>query len=71
MSIDPDEIRSMTMEERLKLLEDLRLELTKLRAQAKMGTLDNTSRIRIVRKNIARILTIINEEKRKIEKGKK
>jgi len=71
MSIDPDEIRSMTMEERIKLLEDLRLELMKLRAQAKMGTLDNTSRIRIVRKNIARILTIINEEKRKIEKGKK
>ncbi|RLG86916.1 MAG: 50S ribosomal protein L29 [Thermoprotei archaeon] len=69
--MDPDEIRSMTMEERIKLLEDLRLELMKLRAQAKMGTLDNTSRIRIVRKNIARILTIINEEKRKIEKGKK
>ena len=71
MSIDPDEIRSMSMEERLKLLEDLRLELMKLKAQAKMGTLDNTSRIRIIRKNIARILTIINEEKRKVEKGKK
>ena len=71
MSIDPDEIRSMSMEERLKLLEDLRLELMKLKAQARMGTLDNTSRIRIIRKNIARILTIINEEKRKVEKGKK
>ena len=71
MSIDPDEIRSMSMEERLKLLEELRLELMKLRAQAKMGTLDNPSRIRIVRKNIARILTIINEEKKSKEKSRK
>ncbi len=75
MSLDPDEIRAMSMEERLKLLEELRLELMKLRAQAKMGTLDNPARIRVIRKNIARILTIINEEKRKKEpqrrKGKK
>jgi len=71
MSIDPDEIRSMSVEERLKLLEELRLELMKLRAQAKMGTLDNPSRIRIVRKNIARILTIINEEKKSKEKSRK
>ena len=60
--LDPDEIRSMSREERLKLLATLRLELARLREQARVGTLANTARIRIVRKNIARILTIMREE---------
>ncbi|MEM4731607.1 MAG: 50S ribosomal protein L29, partial [Desulfurococcaceae archaeon] len=33
----PDEIRKMSPEERVKKLEELRLELLKLRMQAKMG----------------------------------
>jgi large subunit ribosomal protein L29 len=37
-------------------------ELAKLRAQAAMGTLDKPHKIRITRKNIARILTILREE---------
>ncbi len=65
--LKPDEIRAMSPEERLKLLSELRIELAKLREQARVGTLTNVGKIRIVRKNIARILTIINEEK----KGKK
>jgi len=65
--LKPDEIRAMSLEERLKLLSELRIELAKLREQARVGTLTNVSKIRIIRKNIARILTIINEEK----KGKK
>lgn len=60
----PDEIRKMNIDERLKKLEELRLELVKLRLQAKMGLLKDTSRIRNIRKDIARILTIINEEER-------
>ncbi len=62
MSISAEEIRKMPMEERLKLLNELRLELMKLRAQAAMGTLTNVGRIKVVRKNIARILTINREE---------
>ncbi|MEL9940067.1 MAG: 50S ribosomal protein L29 [Ignisphaera sp.] len=62
-----EEIRSMSMEERLRLLNELKLELTRLLTQARTGTLTNVARIRIVRKNIARILTVINEER----KGKK
>ncbi|MEM1644294.1 MAG: 50S ribosomal protein L29 [Ignisphaera sp.] len=58
------EIRSMNAEERLKLLNELRRELVRLYSQAKSGTLTNVARIRIVKKNIARILTIINEEKK-------
>ncbi len=68
MSLSATEIRNMSREERLKLLNELRLELMKLRAQAVMGTLTNTGRIRIIRKNIARILTVLREEEIKSEK---
>lgn len=60
-----DEIRKMTPEERLRKLNELRLELVKLRLQARMGTLTNTARIRNVRRDIARILTVMREEKGK------
>jgi len=66
--LKPDEIRAMSLEERLKLLSELRIELAKLREQARVGTLTNVSKIRIIRKNIARILTIINEEKKSKKK---
>ncbi|MEL9908803.1 MAG: 50S ribosomal protein L29 [Desulfurococcus sp.] len=56
------EIRRMAPEERLRKLNELRLELVKLRLQARMGTLTNTARIRNVRRDIARISTVINEE---------
>ncbi|MEM0043448.1 MAG: 50S ribosomal protein L29 [Sulfolobales archaeon] len=52
----------MSKEDRLKLLRELRTELLRLRAQASAGTLDKPHRIKIVRKNIARILTIEREE---------
>ncbi|MEZ0290465.1 MAG: 50S ribosomal protein L29 [Sulfolobales archaeon] len=52
----------MSREDRLKLLRELRTELLRLRAQASAGTLDKPHRIRQVRKNIARILTIEREE---------
>ncbi|MEM1628946.1 MAG: 50S ribosomal protein L29 [Desulfurococcaceae archaeon] len=61
----PSEIRKMNMEERLRRLNELRLELVKLRLQAKMGLLKDTSKIRNIRRDIARILTIMNEEKHK------
>ncbi|RLG80417.1 MAG: 50S ribosomal protein L29 [Thermoprotei archaeon] len=58
----PSDIRRMSREERIRRLNELRLELIKLRLQAKLGTLTNTSRIRNIRRDIARILTIIREE---------
>lgn len=60
-----NEIRSMSSDERLRLLRELRLELIRLKTQAQSGTLTNTARIKILRKNIARILTVINEERTK------
>jgi|YelNatPaOPRAMG01_1025707.scaffolds.fasta_scaffold18661_5 large subunit ribosomal protein L29 len=55
----------MTSEERVERLKDLRLELMKLRMQARVGTIENPGRIRTIRKTIARILTIEAEEKKK------
>ena len=62
MSLSADEIRRMSKEDREKLLKELRTELLKLRSQASMGTLDKPHKIRLTRKNIARILTIEREE---------
>jgi len=67
--LSADEIRAMNPSERAKLLHDLRMELIRLRSQARMGILTNVGRIKIVRKNIARILTVINKELKKVRKG--
>ncbi len=71
MSLSADEIRKMSPEERRKLLNDLRIELIKLRTQAFLGTLTNVGRIRVVKKNIARILTVMREEELKKKQGKR
>ncbi len=52
----------MSLEERLKKLQELREELIKLRLKAAVGTLENPGAIRAIRKSIARILTVIREE---------
>jgi large subunit ribosomal protein L29 len=63
------ELRNMTVEE-LKLKEtDLRKELFNLRFQQVTGEIENPLRIRHVRKDIARVLTVINEKSR-VESGK-
>jgi large subunit ribosomal protein L29 len=62
----PDEIRRMSQDERERRLTDLRAELVRLRTMVEAGgALDNYSRIREIRRVIARILTVMNEEKRK------
>ena len=74
MSLSADEIRKTSPEERLKLLRELRLELIKLKTQAYLGTLTNTGRIRVIKRNIARILTVMREEelkKAREKRGKK
>ncbi len=66
----PDDIRKMPPEERIKKLNELRLELLKLRMQSRVGTLTNTARIRNIRRDIARILTIMREEELAKEREK-
>ncbi|MEM4082434.1 MAG: 50S ribosomal protein L29 [Saccharolobus sp.] len=70
MTLDVKELRKMQKDELLKKLDELRLELIKLRVQSRMGTLKNTSSIKNTRKDIARVLTILNEVKNKAKKTK-
>ena len=58
------EIREMTNEELQATLRDLREELFNLRFQHAMGKLKNTARIKQVKKDIARVLTVLGERER-------
>lgn len=55
------EIRSLTDKELQQKLKELKEELFNLRFRAAVGQLDNPMRIRAVRKDIARIKTIVRE----------
>ncbi|CCC82179.1 50S ribosomal protein L29 [Thermoproteus tenax] len=54
-------LRQMAREERLKLLDQLRAEYIKLQTQRARGIVENSGRIRYIRRAIARILTIERE----------
>ena len=56
-----EEIRKLSVEELEGKLSDVREELMKLRFQAVTGQLTDTSRLRILRRDIARMETIFNE----------
>ncbi|HOP73586.1 MAG TPA: 50S ribosomal protein L29 [Bacillota bacterium] len=62
------ELRELTQEELRAKLTGLKEELFNLRFQVATGQLDNPMRIRNVRKDIARILTIMRENELKAEK---
>ena len=57
-----EDIRKMSTEELNKELTSLKEELFKLRFQHATNQLENTSRIKEVRRNIARIQTLISEK---------
>ncbi|MCF7919734.1 MAG: 50S ribosomal protein L29 [Candidatus Cloacimonetes bacterium] len=61
------ELRDLTVEELHQKLEDFREELFNLRFQKATNRLDNTNRIGEVKKSIARIMTLLNEEQAKAE----
>ncbi|BDC19336.1 50S ribosomal protein L29 [Acidianus sp. HS-5] len=71
MPLDPEELRKMDIKDLYKKLEEYNADLLKHRAESRMGTLKNTSAIRNVRKDIARILTIISEKKRNSKQNEK
>ncbi len=59
------EIRELSMPELETKLKDLKAELFNLRFQLAINQLDNPKRIKAVKKDIARINTIIREEELK------
>lgn len=58
------ELRGMSDADLQKRLNDSRHELFNLRFQLATRRLENTSRIRVVRKDVARILQIMNDRRR-------
>ena len=57
----PEEIRKMSVEDLDKNLKDLREELGNLSFQHRIRPLEDTSRLKKIRKDIARIETINNQ----------
>ncbi len=58
------DLRLKTHDELIQLLRDLKRERLNLRFQQASGQLEKPSRMKEVRRDIARILTILNERKR-------
>ena len=58
----PSELRALTMDELKKKEQDLRKELFNLRFQQATGEIENPLRMRVVKKDIARVLTIMTEK---------
>lgn len=56
------ELREMTSEDLAKKLKELKEELFNLRFQHAINQLDNPHKIEDVRRDIARVMTIINEK---------
>ncbi len=61
----PSEMREITAEELRHKEQDLRKELFNLRFQQATGEIENPMRIRAIKKEIARMLTVITEKSRK------
>ncbi len=62
--VKASELRRMGKEEREKVLSEWRRDLITLRYKASTGALDNPGKLRELRRNVARLLTIMSEEKR-------
>ncbi|MEM9970359.1 MAG: 50S ribosomal protein L29 [Pseudomonadota bacterium] len=62
--MDAKELRGKTPDELRDQLEALRKEAFNLRFQAATGQLENTGRVRVVRRDVARVKTILNEKAR-------
>ncbi len=60
--MDAHELRDKTPDQLRDQLEALKKEAFNLRFQQAGGTLENTSRMRIVRRDAARVKTILNEK---------
>ena len=63
----PAEIRELSVAELNQKLTDLKAELFNLRFQHAINQLDNPLRLQVVRKNIARVKTVIREKELKAQ----
>ena len=63
------DVRSRTVDELIEEVETLGREIFNLRFQRASGQLENTARVRQVRREIARIKTILGERQRAAAQG--
>jgi large subunit ribosomal protein L29 len=66
-----EEVRKLAAEEIRTKLADSREELMKLRFQQVTGQLTDTSHLRVLRRNIARMETILRQSERAVVEGAK
>ena len=59
----PIEIRELSLEEKLRKASDLKEELFNLRFQHEIGQLENSQKMKQIKRDIARVKTIIKESK--------
>ena len=62
------ELRELSDDELQRRLAESRQELFNLRFQAATGALENTARLRLVKRDIARILTVQHEREHSLER---
>jgi large subunit ribosomal protein L29 len=62
--LKPHDLREESIEELDKRVADMQDQLMKLRFQRATGQLDDSHKIRNVRKDLARVMTVINEKRR-------
>ncbi len=60
----PAEVRELDVEELQRRVAQTRRELFNLRFQHATGQLENTGQLKEVRRNIARLLTVLNQKQR-------
>ncbi len=65
----PSELRNMTADELKQEEANLRKELFNLRFQKVTGEIENPMRIKETRKDIARVLTVITEKSKEVNKS--
>lgn len=63
----PRELRDMSNDELEHALHERRQELFNLRFQSATGALENSARLRLAKREIARILTVRNEREASLE----
>ena len=56
------ELRELTVEDLERKLSETRQELFNLRFQSATGALENPARIRLAKRELARVLTVLNEK---------
>ena len=63
------ELHKLTVSELQTRLDETKEELFKLRFQKSSGRLEDTNRLRMVKRDVARIKTILAEREREVENG--